>query len=1213
MKRKLRSGLICGGIVLVLVVVIGLCWFIFGRNDEKSPTKKTANTTVVLPESEYNIHCVLTESAIRYADDGKSYEIDTFSLDQNKVMTLVIDESGIIPLEGRVYRVYVSKKDSRSAVFAAPVNSGGIAKTDLSRRIISSRSSQWLYTADKSSKYHVAENSIFYYMKVMDGYLRRVEADTVESFAQYNKSCPDQKNHAHTSKCFRYNAYVKFNGGFLTDYEVVWAALSIDGSSIYYYLGTEEDTQYAMLPGQESTTAKLVVTTSDVTTKGTIGVKDFTGKAYTCNVNKDGVQPVGGRFYRIDKQEDGSVRFSVPSKTRVGNEYDFFAMPVTGLDSDNVTFSVTTTKKLTEKTQMLRASVSWTGWMTLESVDASKITLAQNTNTCKNKEVHEHTKSCYYYNSYYKTDGYNGVDWIVTEKTGKSIYPNVGCENDTAWGTCDPANTAVILLVDGKNVKLMDMNGNEHTCTYTASKNLPVYEGGLYHIEWENRETVKISKANTTTTTPGFDCVRHPLCSIDGNTLVFGTGENEKVTKLTADTKIFYMAAGDNRLIPMSSGELQTAHHTNSCLTKGEHEHTNSCYYYNSIFGCDGQGNLKWVICSVKNSSISATLGSKDNKVNAYASPMKTCFTLTGVNEKGRVEIQRMNGTRTSYPVHPSGLAPVKGRIYACEWKDGKMLFSNPNQDDKNFSRSGIVEIEDGYITISDHQTFRLTENTRIYSVEKVNDKLVLLDEPKLGLALPTTYCKGLGEGHEHVWNKCYSGNFVYATDGAGTLLWMIVRPDGNAISSYIGGTNTVPVQAGSAEQVLFTTSSIILKDGTMRIKGIDMTGAVVEGELSADSFFPVKGSIYHMEKENGRICLSVPNADYRKAGYDFGRCPLYKYADDTLELLNGEKYNVTSATKIFNVETVGGILVLKEGKDLPIAKCKCTESHTHVNDCYTYNMFFAVDANDDLMWIMAAPSDMSIFYKSGLDATDLVDSGDPAAVAVTQSHTYPVWVDGVKEYRVQIIDMTGTSVAVKVDENGVIPAEGKGYHIVRNDDGTVRFSQPTTYDAPSDSNVGYDFARYQALMADNSHVVLRNGKLLTVTADTKVFSATINNNKIKITPSSTIVTSKATASCEGEEHNHVSGCFPYTIWYACDKEGNLKWIISQEDGSKSIYSAQGSEKDVDLEAPNFENTPVVFVTKTPYTKDGQKVVDLKDIFGKTYTAQPLTNQSASD
>lgn len=1211
MNRKWKIGLIVGGIVVLLAVAAGICFWLFGqRNTDTPPDDSTVNKPIDLPESEYNIDCVLTESAIRYTEVGDSYEIDVFSLNQNKTMTLVIDESGIMPLEGRIYRAYLSKADPNKGVFAVPVTSGGIAKMDLSRVAIATRSADWLYTGSMSVKYRMTEESVVYYMQIMDGFLRRVEADSVESLAQFNKQCPDHEKHVHTNSCYFYNAYLKYTGGFLDPYKVTWAAFTVDGASMYYYMGTEEDTLHAILPGQESTTSKLAVTTSDRRADGTIDVKDFTGKTYTCRINGEGVQPVGGRFYRIDEESDGTVRFSVPK--RKDNTYDYYPAPLTAVDGDNVTFLTTTTKKRTDKTQLLRASRSWTGWMTLESVDASEITVARTTSECKKKEAHTHTKECYFYNAFYRTDGYNGLDWVVTEKTGISLFSAVGGEADVAWGSCDPANTAVVLSVDGKTATLMDMNGAEHICTFQTTDKLPVYAGGLYHVEWENSQTAKISEVKTNLTTPGFDCTKQPLRAIDGNKLTFSQGDNEKVTYLTSSTKIFYMAAGDNRLIPMSAGELQTAKRTDTCINKEEHEHTNGCFYMNTIFACDGLGNLKWVICSAKNGSVNAAYGNQKNLVKEYAPGLQTCLTLTGVNEKGRIEIQRMNGTRTSYTVHPSGLTPVKGRVYACEWKDNMLLFSNPNLDEiKNFSRSGIVEIEDGYITNSQRQTFRLTENTLIYSVDVKDGKLVLWDDKKLTTAVPTNFCKGQPEGHDHLWGKCYSGNFIYATDGAGTLLWIVARADGNGISGYVGHPDKVTAQAGAASQVLFTTSAIFFKDNAMWIKGIDMTGATVEGALTSDSILPVKGSIYHMEKVDGKLCLSAPDTAFRQNGYDLGCRPLYKYADNTIQLVTKEKYSVTSNTRIFNVETVGGILVLKEGKELPIAQCTCKKTHTHVNDCYRYNMYFAANSSDELLWVLTAPADTSLFYKTGLSATDTVDSDDPAAVAVTVSHTYPVWVNGVKEYRVDLIDMTGASYSAKVDESGIIPAQGKGYHIARNEDGSVCFGKPTTYDAPSAGNTGYDFSRYQAMAVNGSYVVLRNGKLLKVNADTKIFSATVSDNRLTLTPDTAITASVAKSGCTGDDHNHVSGCFPYTIWYACDNSGNLKWIISEKSGTNGIYNAQGSDKDSDMKTTSFETAPYVFVTKAPYLSNGQRVVDMQDIFGTVYTAVRLDETSS--
>lgn len=1212
MNRKWKIGLIAGGIALIAAMAVVLCSVLLWHGDGGSSDdgQRTDVQPIRLPESEYTVHCVLTESEIRYAEDGESYAIDTFAMDTNEELSLVIDPSGIIPLEGRIYRVYVSKKDPSRAVFAAPVTSGGAAKTDLTRIPVASRNAEWLYAGSKATKYHINDSTVFYYLQIMDGYLRRVDRSTVDTLARYTNLCPDHENHVHVNNCFYYNAYVKFSGGFLKPYELKWAAFSVNGASIYYYMGSEKDTETAILPGQRSTRADLAVTTSDLQTDGTIGVQDLNGKRYTCRVNADGVQPVGGRFYRIDAQADGSVRFSVPVRT--GANYDYYPAPVTALDEDSVTFTVTATKKLTEKTQRLRASISWTGWMTLESIDVDVITMANTTAECQKKGAHEHTKSCYYYNAYYKADGHNGVDWVLTESTGTSVYSAVGGEQDVPWGSCDPANTAVITAVDGDRVTFTDMHGDEHTCRFTADEGLAVYAGGLYHVEYTGGTAV-ISKVNTTVTKPGFDATRQPLRAIEGNKLTFSQGSGEKITYLTDSTKIFYMGAGDNRLIPMPAAKLQTAQRTGDCLEKGEHEHTNGCFYSNTIFACDGQGNLKWIICSAKNGSIYSTLGDSKNLVKPYADAAQTCLTLSGVDADGRVELLQMNGERTAYAVHPDGLTPLRGRIYACQLRDGKMVFSAPNANGaKHFTRSGIAEIDDGFVTNSRHETFRVTAETRIFNVSAKNGKLLLGDGSRLAAAVPTNYCKGLAQGHSHNWSKCYSGNSIYATDGAGTLLWILVRTDGNAVSDYIGAPKTTPIQSASAASVLFTTTAISLQNNTRSIQGIDMTGAAVKGVLTEDSLLPVKGSFYHMEWVDGKLRLSVPNTKFRETGYDFGCRPLYRYADNAVKLVTGETYDVTPQTKIYNVKTVGGVLVLADTTELPEAKLTCKKTHQHVNDCYRYNMYFAADGNGDLTWIVTAAADTSLFYKNGLSALESVESGDPAGVAVTKSYAYPVWKDGVRTNCVDIVDMTGAESTVTIDESGLMPAMGKGYHIERGTDGTVRFSKPTTYDVPAAGNAGYDFSRYQVMETDGTYIVLRNSKVLRITADTRIFHASTADRTITLQPGGTVIPSQMTESCTGAEHHHGTGCFPYSVWYACDGNGNLKWIVCEETGTKSIYGAQGSEADVDLAKPDFAAAPVVFVTKGPYLdRNGQYAVDLEDLFGQTYSGMRLDEEAA--
>lgn len=1206
MKRKKVIALV---IVLAVILALGAAVFAWlwtqRQTEDDKDEEPRQQVELKLPESEYDVHCVLTEGAIRYGDDGESYEIDTWALNTNEAMTLTIDTDGVIPRDGFVYRVYVPKNGTDPSIFAGAVVSGGIQKVDFQARPISDRDSEWLYEGGMNNKYRQTADSVLYYVKVQDGRLRRVEADTVTGFAQFNDDCPDHEKHAHTNGCYLYNAYVKYTGGFLVPYELTWAMLSVDGSSIYRFIGTDGDSQYACLPGQDSDPSRLVVTTGEYDLENRrISVEDLNGNTYTCTVSETGVVPVGGRIYRIDEEADGSLRFSVA--LREGDAYDYVNTPITQVSGDEVTVASDAVMYVTGDTQVIEATRFWTGWLSLSEVDGSLIQTAERTNACREQGTHTHTNNCYFYNGYYKTDNFSNLKWIMTETTGDSLYATMGGSADEPWGSGDMEETVLVLSMTGSRITVMDMNGSQHTYTYTA-EGVEVYPGAIYHMELDEEQNAVISGANTSYTEPGFDVVRAPLCRINGKKLIFGEGEYAKETHLTSETKIYYMAVGDRRLIPVSSGQLQVAQRTAGCLEQGSHVHDNNCYYSNALFGCDGQGNLKWVIMSAKNGSLWYTIGDKENKLSTDVSAKTTvALTLSAMRADGTVEVLLLtSGQEATYTVDQSGLIPAKGRIYAYELRNGKLYFKEPNTNgENNFSRGGIVEVEDGLVTIQSRESFRITSNTRLYTVDVVNGKLVPADTTELALCQPTTYCKSQEPGHVHNWSRCYSSNAAYATNGAGELLWMVVRSDGEGISGYLGSSTSPAVSAGSPANVLFTTSHVEFgSDGSMWINGMTMDGTKVRYELLESGLLPVKGSIYHMEFVNGKALLSAPDKNHRVSGYDLGSRPLQALSGNTIVLPAGERYLITERTKIFNIETVGGILVLTDTTDLPVARLNCTRDHTHTNDCYTYNLYFAADENDELLWVMAAPSDTAIFSKTGVDASASIDSGNPANVVVTLSHAYPEWENGVKKTVVDVMDMTGTQRHVEVKERSLLPAYGKGYHMVLSADGTAEFSVPATRDVPTGSDLGYDFARYQVMEVNGNQVQLRNGAILTITSDTRIFNGDVENNRlVNIKTGGNVVPSARTESCPGGNHDHVSGCFIYSAWYAADGDGNLKWILTQSEGDKSIYSAQARETDLNLAALEAETGFVL--TTGPAREDGSGTlrVSAEDIYGTKYT-----------
>ncbi len=1209
MKRKKVIGLVIVLVVILLAAgaVSAALWLTGQKENEDEEKEPEQQVELKLPESEYDVYCVLTEGAIRYGADGESYEIDTWALDANEAMTLAIDTDGVLPRDGYVYRVYVPKNGTDPAIFAGAVVSGGMQRVDFQARPIGSRDSEWLYEGGMNNKYRQTADSVLYYVKVQDGRLRRVEAETTERYAQFNNDCPDHENHAHTNGCYLYNAYVKYTGGFLEPYELTWAILSVDGSSIYRFIGTDGDSPYACLPGQDSDPSRLVVTTGEYDAENRrISVEDLNGDTYTCTVSETGVVPVGGRIYRIDEETDGSLRFSVA--LREGDAYDYINTPVTQVNGDAVTVASDAVLKVTEDTRIIEAARFWTGWLTLSEVDGSLIQTAERTNACREQGAHTHTDNCYFYNGYYKTDNFSNLKWIMTENTGDSLFATMGGSQDEPWGSGPLEETVLVLSVSGSRITVMDMNGSQHTYSYTA-EGVEVYPGALYHMELDEGQNAVITKASTSYTEPGFDVVRAPLCRINGDELIFGDGEYAKETHLTDETRIYYMAVGDHRLIPVSSGQLQVAQRTAGCMERGSHVHDNNCYYSNALFGCDGQGNLKWVIMSAKNGSLWYTLGDAENKLSTdVTAKTAVALTLSAMRGDGTAQVLLpASGQTVSYPVDQSGLIPAKGRIYAYELRNGKIYFKEPNADGaNNFSRGGILEAEEGLVTIQSRESFRVTEDTRIYTVDVVNGKLVPGDTTELALCQPTTYCKSQASGHVHNWSRCYSSNAAYATDGAGNLLWMVVRADGEGISGYLGSSTSPAVAAGSPSKVLFTTSHLEFKsDGSRWIEGMTMDGTKVSYALAENSLLPVKGSIYHMELVDGKALLSAPDKDHRVSGYDLGSRPLQSISGDTLVLPAGERYLLTERTKIYNIEMVGGVLVLTDTTELPAARLNCAKDHTHTNDCYTYNLYFAADENDELLWVMAAPSDTAIFSKTGMDASSSTDSGDPASVVVTLSHAYPEWENGGKKTVMDVMDMTGTKRHVQVKEGSLLPAYGKGYHMELSPDGTAEFSVPETRDVPT--SAGYDFARYRVTAVNGDQVQLQNGTILTITSETKIFNGDVENNRlVNIEAGGTVVPSARTESCPGGNHDHVSGCFIYSAWYAADGDGNLKWILTQREGDKSIYSAQARETDLDLRALETETGFVL--TTGPARADGSGTlrVSAEDIYGTKYTNAAL-------
>lgn len=1194
-----KNKCIIGLLVLLLLAVIAFAGCRQGTEDPTEPTQTPA-VILKLSESEYDVYCVLTEGAIRFGADGESYEMDVWSLDQNKGMTLTIDTDGIIPRDGRVYRVFVPKAGG-AALFDVPVISGGMQKWDFTRTVIAHRDSQWLYNGGMTQKFKITEDAPIYYMEVVDDRLRRADVDTAQSLAQFNGECSMEEDHAHTNGCYRYNAFIDYSGGFLDPYELEWLAISVDGSGIYYYVGTLEDSLYACLPGEDSNLSRVVFTTTEVQKDGTIGVKDLTGKEYTCKVSDAGIQPVGGRSYHIDEGEKNTTVFSVPDRTSDG--YDFKSYPVTDKDEDTVEISVGKQWNLTADTTILTARRFWTGWMYLEEVDGdvSDITLSERTASCDHdKNDPEHTNDCFYYGGYYKTDGSKDLQWVMTEENGKSLWGAMGTEDNLSWGSVDPENTVLVLSVSNGKLSVMDMNGKKKTCAYTAAEDLPVYAGALYHVEWDDG-AAHITQAETNYNNPQFDVVRQPLTGINGDTLTFSAGSDKKVAYLNDDTEIFYMAMGDNRLIPMSSGSLQIAHRTGSCMSKGAHTCNGNCFYNNTVFGCDGQGNIKWLIMSAYNGSLFSSVGSKDNLKTGYASSSRMCLSLTAMDANGKVTVLQMDGTEKAYTVDTNGLIPERGRLYGCTISGDKIFLETPNNSVKNCAKGGIVIVDGNLVTMNMRETFRITSNTRIYNVEVVNNKLYLTDGEELALSNPTNSCKEKGTGHSHDWGNCYNSNAVYATDGAGNLLWMIVRPDGNSLSDFFGNKKGENPCAGDPAKVLFTTSHIDMRDdGTMWIKGITMDGKEVSYQLADESMKPVKGSIYHMELVEGKAILSVPNADHSTVGYDLGARPLAELDENTISLATGQRYNLTGDTLIYNVEIIGSDLVLTDTKELTEATRNCTQDHVHSNDCYTYNMFFAADANDNLLWVINGDADTAFFGRKGMDAELAYAADESANVVVSITHTYPDWENGIKVSKVKIMDLTdGTEKTVTVDASGLLPTYGKGYCMTLQGDGTAKFSLASPVEVPGSN--GYDFARYQILdiSADGKTLQLRNGRLLKITEETQIINARVDtsNRLYDICADGTVLASLVKGGCTGADHNHTYECLTYSMWYASDDQGNIRWILS-ETAADGIYNVAATSETPDVE-PLSEDTGFVFVTAADYET---KTASYFDVSGEVYT-----------
>lgn len=1105
--------------ILVLLILI-LCFSFVGC--KKGGAKEEATpTAITLPEGEYDKYLVLTTSLMRYAEDEKTLEVDVFTIGEDKEMTVQIDESGIIPRVGRSYRMYVNK-ETKKAVFNVPDTQSGTYAADFTPKPIAGRDGKYVYDGS-GSKYEITKDTVFYYVEILDNGIHVSKKDTLTGFAKWNGNCKgddEEKTHVHTNGCMIYNAYLHYRSSFAKDSTLDWIMISVDGQSLFKNIGNLSDSSLAVLPGQNPDQDDIVLTTSEpyMSESGLkVGVQDLTGEKYTINLSQDSITPTGGRIYRI-VNKDGVYTLKAASED--GDGYDFRNGAITDKSDKTVTINTDKEINLKDETQIVEGKRLWTGWLRIGNVDGSQLGIGKSTNSCKEQGDHEHTRKCFFYNTVYKTDGVNNLTWIMNTPNGESIYDNIGKEDSIPYGSGSPAKVVIVQSISGNMVTVMDMNGETYTLPIDAS-GLDVKTGKIYHMEQVGGKGV-FSVCERSYKEPYYDLIANPLMKIDGKTLTFNMGENEKEAYITSSTKIWYATYTDGRLVLKDAGKMSIANRSNGCLEKGSHTHDSGCYLTNAIFACDGEANIKWVVVTETGNSLFGGIA-KDDKTAESGDEAKVFWTTSyPILEGGKVSIKgiTMDGTEHTYVVDESGIMPVKGSIYhIASVSNGKVKLTMPNmtmsQEGYDFVRRPIVKYANatsaekaqgvtGHITIPSGLKYSITKDTKIYNLEMIGGIPCLTNTKNINVSKLSDADKCIvTKEHKHgAENDCYNWNVYYSLAGDDSVKWIITAPSDVSIFRRPGMDAFQSFDSESPSNVALISKTYPSWDASGKridvAEYVDMTGATKTMEISRGSVIPLKGKYYHVKATDGKAVFSIITKNeapskLEKDGYAMCRHQLIDFDKTSGYGLTraSQMFRVTKDSKLFNGDYTEGQLTVKPTDELTLSVMTkdCTgNNHNHTADCFFWGLAFATDADGNLKWATTKETgNNSSIWGSVAETED--KPVDEIGLLITTGKFY--MKDGKNVIDAE--DVSGKKyTALELTSDSIIPQPGFGYWTTI-DGNKVTFKEGAT-GAYRDKAISYSKGLLDANSFDYN-----------VPATTIIRYVSLNNKKLSLTTGSGI------------------------------------------------------------------------------------------------------------
>ena len=324
--------------------------------------------------------------------------------------------------------------------------------------------------------------------------------------------------------------------------------------------------------------------------------------------------------------------------------------------------------------------------------------------------------------------------------------------------------------------------------------------------------------------------------------------------------------------------------------------------------------------------------------------------------------------------------------------------------------------------------------------------------------------------------------------------------------------------------------------------------------------------------------------------------------------------YGVILTTK--DVAADGTELTAKLAADNPrVRKVSVLESDIRYDSCENYVDISVLVKNTNKMdgatrmQVLSRPyvelDDGRVLYGEQGSTTYREVSGitEPKNIVLTTGNAYPEWIekDGAvkKIIKVPVTDMTGADAILTLnnaDEITVIP--GKLYGVTyRADDGTAALRK-------------CQFQTWRARMTEKNEdtgelTIVRGGVTynLKLAKDAYTCKVTLGEAPYYRLSNAEKGIGEVTITGSGGKSNAI---------YNTDELGKIAFILTTTNGATAYNSVYGANDlsagadTPDVAAPTFETAPVAFVTKAPYLKNGKYVVDLKDIFGKTYEAKPF-------